>query len=86
MDPFIQAQERIETLTQRPSNDELLELYGLFKQATLGNCLQRSPGLFDLKGQAKWKAWMSRKGMDTQAAAAAYTELVGQLLVKYPPK
>ena len=82
-DPFILAQERIETLTERPTNDELLTLYGLFKQATLGDCLQRSPGIFDLKGQAKWKAWMGRKGMDSQEAARLYTDLVNDLLGKY---
>lgn len=85
-DSFIQAQERVETLTARPTNDELLNLYGLFKQATLGDCLQRSPGIFDLKGQAKWKAWMGRKGMPTADAADAYVKAVDDLLARYPHK
>ena len=47
---------------ERLSNDELLEFYGLFKQATVGNINIDRPGFFSLdwKGKAKWDAWKSR--------------------------
>jgi len=32
--------------TKKPSNDELLQLYGLFKQATVGDVNTERPGLF----------------------------------------
>jgi diazepam-binding inhibitor (GABA receptor modulating acyl-CoA-binding protein) len=34
---FNTAAEEVKQLSKTPSNDELLELYGLFKQATVGD-------------------------------------------------
>ena len=36
-DQFKDAKARVEKLPARPSNDRLLDLYGLFKQATEGD-------------------------------------------------
>lgn len=44
------------------SNDELLEIYSLFKQATVGDINTDRPGIFDQKGRAKWDAWEKKKG------------------------
>lgn len=82
-DQFEAAQKQLESLTERPTNEELLNIYGLYKQATLGDNLQRKPGMFDQKGQYKWKAWTSRKGMSTEEAMTAYVEVVDELLGKY---
>lgn len=78
------AVERLKTLTQRPTNEEFLELYALYKQATVGNNSTSKPGMFDMKGQFKWKAWKEKSGLDTEKAATAYVELVDSLLEKYP--
>jgi len=55
------------------SNDKQLEVYSLFKQATLGDCNTPRPGMLDLKGKAKWDAWDGRKGMSKDDAVIAYT-------------
>lgn len=34
---FNEAAEAVKALTKRPNDEELLELYGLFKQATVGD-------------------------------------------------
>lgn len=34
---FEQATEAVKALTKRPTDEEFLELYALFKQATVGN-------------------------------------------------
>ncbi len=39
---FEVAVNRVKALT--PSNDDKLQLYGLFKQATMGNCNVERPG------------------------------------------
>lgn len=52
-DLFAEAQERVKLLSRRPSNDELLALYGLYKQATEGDATGKRPGLLDPKGRAK---------------------------------
>jgi len=84
MSKIEEAAERLKTLTERPGNEEFLNLYGLFKQATLGNNTTSKPGMFDMKGQFKWKAWSDKSGMDSDTAADAYVALVDTLLEKYP--
>ncbi len=79
-DDFRSAQERVKTLTTRPSNDSLLELYSLFKQATEGDVQGKRPGMLDLKGRAKYDAWAGRKGLGREAAMQQYVALVDRLL------
>ncbi|WP_375771934.1 acyl-CoA-binding protein [Archangium gephyra] len=79
-DDFRSAQERVKTLSTRPSNDTLLELYSLFKQATDGDVQGKRPGMLDLKGRAKYDAWAGRKGLGKEAAMQQYVALVERLL------
>ena len=44
------------------SNDKQLEIYGLYKQATCGDCNIEKPGITDPKGQAKFDGWSAQKG------------------------
>jgi acyl-CoA-binding protein len=81
-DPFSDAQERVKKLSKRPSNPELLDLYGLFKQATEGDVKGSRPGMLDLKGRAKFDAWTARKGMAPADAKARYVALVDGLVRK----
>ncbi|MCF8275892.1 MAG: acyl-CoA-binding protein [Flavobacteriales bacterium] len=80
MSELQEAAERLKTLTTRPSNDELLNLYGLYKQATEGDNKTSKPGMFDMKGQFKWKAWTDKSGMSQEVAADEYVTLVNRLL------
>jgi len=79
---FQDAQVRVKTLTSRPSNDTLLELYSLFKQATEGDVSGKRPGMLDLKGRAKYDAWAARKGTGRDKAMEQYVQLVDRLLAK----
>jgi acyl-CoA-binding protein len=79
-DPFQDAQDRVRKLARRPSNSELLDLYGLFKQATDGDAKGSRPGLLDPKGRAKFDAWTSRKGMASEEARKRYVALVDDLV------
>jgi len=79
---FQAAQEQVKTLTSRPSNDTLLELYSLFKQGTEGDVSGKRPGMLDLKGRAKYDAWASRKGLPRETAMQQYVALVNRLLGK----
>ena len=76
---FKEAKGRVEKLTERPSNEQLLELYGLYKQATEGDVSGSRPGLLDLKGRAKFDAWAGRKGTSKDDAMKRYVALVGKL-------
>jgi diazepam-binding inhibitor (GABA receptor modulating acyl-CoA-binding protein) len=62
------------------SDDKKLEVYALFKQATVGDVNTERPGMLDFKGKAKWDAWNSKKGTTQDEAKQQYIELVGGLL------
>ncbi|WP_299824306.1 acyl-CoA-binding protein [uncultured Pontibacter sp.] len=76
---FESAVERSKTLTERPSNDVLLKLYALFKQATEGDVNTDRPGGFDFKNIAKWDAWKGLQGKSSEEARAEYVALVNKL-------
>lgn len=66
-------------MTAVPSNEDLLELYGLFKQASVGDVSGSRPGMLDFKGRAKLDAWAKRKGTAKEQAISAYVSLVDRL-------
>jgi acyl-CoA-binding protein len=78
-DRFAEAQERVKKLARRPSNDKLLELYGLYKQATEGDVAGKRPGMLDPVGRAKHDAWAARKGTSRDDARRKYVSLVDEL-------
>ncbi len=48
VDDFQSAVDRVQRLPKRPGNDVLLELYGLYKQATAGDVSGKRPGILDV--------------------------------------
>uniref|UniRef100_A0A0N5A1G6 ACB domain-containing protein n=1 Tax=Parastrongyloides trichosuri TaxID=131310 RepID=A0A0N5A1G6_PARTI len=83
MTNFKEAAEQVKHLKTSPSNDELLQLYALFKQATVGDNETAKPGMLDLKGKAKWNAWNEKKGLGKDEAEHQYVALVESLVGKY---
>ena len=79
---FEQAQKDVKTLTKRPSNEDLLALYSLFKQATDGDVKGSRPGMLDMVGRAKYDAWAKLKGTRTEQAMQNYLSVVQRLLGK----
>ncbi|XP_074028581.1 putative acyl-CoA-binding protein [Leptinotarsa decemlineata] len=77
---FQKAVEDIKKLKSKPSDQDLLEIYGLFKQATVGDVNTDRPGLLDLKGKAKWDAWNGRKGLAQDKAKELYVAKVQSLI------
>ncbi len=79
---FEQAIKEAESLKERPSNDTLLLLYSLYKQATEGDNSNNPPeNPFDFVAKAKYEAWASLKGKPNEAAMKEYVELVEKLKV-----
>ena len=79
---FEQAQKDVKTLTKRPSNEDLLALYSLFKQATDGDVKGARPGMLDMVGRAKYDAWAKLKGTKADQAMKNYLGVVERLLGK----
>ena len=80
---FRAAQARSREFTKRPSNEELLNIYALFKQATEGDVTGDRPGGFDFKAIAKFDAWTAQKGKSSDKAMQDYVDLINQLEKEY---
>lgn len=77
---FEQAVTRSKSLTEKPGNDILLQLYSLYKQATEGDVNIDPPAnTFDFVGKAKFNAWKSLKGKSKESAMQEYVDLVAKL-------
>ena len=66
-------------LSQRPDNTTLLKIYGLYKQATVGDNTEKKPGFGDMIGRAKWDAWNGMKGTSSDDAMQQYVDLIQSL-------
>ncbi|KAI9892488.1 MAG: hypothetical protein M1814_001445 [Vezdaea aestivalis] len=84
---FTKAVEDSRKLKEKPSNDDLLVLYALFKQGTQDPPIDKAetPGIFDLKGKAKKAAWQKivTDGVTPEEAQEKYVALVEALKEKH---
>jgi diazepam-binding inhibitor (GABA receptor modulator, acyl-CoA-binding protein) len=80
MQQFENAVATSKTLSDRPSNETLLQLYSLYKQASEGDVNAEPPANpFDFVAKAKYEAWESLKGTSKEKAMHDYIELVKKL-------
>eukprot|EP00884_Botryococcus_braunii_P008846 jgi/Botrbrau1/17963/Bobra.50_1s0055.1 len=61
------------------STDDMLTMYGFYKQATEGPCSKPRPGIFDRTGRAKWSAWKKLEDMAGESARLSYVKLLVKL-------
>lgn len=67
------------TLSERPDNQTLLQLYALYKQGTEGDAEGKRPGFGDMVGRAKFDAWAAIKGTGKEEAMRRYIDLIESL-------
>jgi len=67
------------SLSERPDNQTLLQLYALYKQGTAGDAEGKRPGFGDMVGRAKFDAWAAIKGTGKEAAMQRYIDLIESL-------
>jgi acyl-CoA-binding protein len=76
---FQHASQDVQNLEERPSIENLLKLYALYKQASEGDVQGERPGMMDIKGRAKFDAWAGLQGMSAEEAMQGYVDLVESL-------
>ena len=76
---FQKAAQDIMSLVDRPDNDTMLRLYGLYKQGSEGDVSGPKPGFFDFVGTAKYEAWEKLAGTKPEDAMKKYVDLVKKL-------
>lgn len=82
-DRFDRATEKVKDLMTRPTDGELLDLYGLYKQAMEGNNDNGEPWAIQVTAHRKWVAWTNCHGVAPEKAARLYSEYVDNLIGKY---
>lgn len=77
---FEQAKTDSKSLSQKPDNETLLQLYSLYKQSTEGDVNSEEPtNPFDFVNKAKYEAWAALKGKTSEEAMQEYVGLVEKL-------
>ena len=77
---FEQAANAVKSLTERPDDSTMLQLYALYKQGSAGDVQGDKPGFFDFVGVAKYEAWEKLKGTPAEEARSRYVELISKLV------
>lgn len=75
---FENAVIRVSLLKSEPSSEKKLELYALYKQATLGPCAGKQPNLLDFTNRAKFDAWKALGMMSKEDAEKKYAKITDE--------
>lgn len=87
---FTNSTRLAKLLPPTTSNDDLLCLYGFYKQATIGDCNIKKPTnilfsnnySFDKKPMLKWEAWSKNAGMKKKEAMRNYINAISIIINK----
>ncbi len=80
---FNKAQRDIRQLLARPTDEELLLIYGLFKQATIGDNYHSKPSPVWFKEKRKWEERKDKRYKPKKTAKQEYITAVEFLIDKY---
>ncbi|XP_078142400.1 acyl-CoA-binding protein-like [Centroberyx gerrardi] len=80
---FDAAVTEAKQLKVKLSDAEMLRLYGLFKQVTVGDVNIDRSSIVDDTGKTKWDAWEKEKGKSEEDAIKGYIKFVEELKEKY---
>ncbi|XP_073830437.1 acyl-CoA-binding domain-containing protein anorexia [Musca autumnalis] len=80
---FTKATQQVQKTHDKIVPNDLLQLYGLFKQATVGACNTSKPRIFNMQARAKWSAWQELGSMSMEEAKHRYVEKVKQLFPQW---
>ncbi|KAK1444134.1 FERM/acyl-CoA-binding like protein [Babesia gibsoni] len=61
------------------TNEDKLDFYKFYKQATVGDCNTQKPGMFQMQQKYMWDAWNGISGMAKEDAKVAYVALLDKL-------
>ena len=76
---FDKAVAESKELPEKPDNQTLLKIYGLYKQSTEGDNGGKRPGFTDMVGRMKFDAWAGLKGKTADEAMQEYVDQIESL-------
>lgn len=83
---FLIAANHVQTIYNTIPRNDLLELYALYKQATIGKCNRSKPSILNLQECNKWYAWNKLGEMSSFKAKILYINKVKSLDVDWCPE
>lgn len=78
-DVAVKDVKKLKSLT----SEELLKLYGLYKQAIFGKNTTDKPSMFSYRALKKWSAWTEVSELNKDDAKVKYIKLANQLIKLY---
>jgi acyl-CoA-binding protein len=76
---FETAVKEVNKLPNKPQQEDLLKLYGLYKRVTVGVCNIEKPWTVQVEASLKWNAWNDVSPLTTNQAMTTYIMLVNKL-------
>lgn len=67
----------------KPSNEDKLRMYALYRQATDGDVQGKRPGMLNVIERAKFDAWAAMKGTPREEAMQRYIDAVETVRAQY---
>lgn len=67
----------------KPSNDYMLKMYALYRQARDGDVQGKRPGMLNVVERAKYDAWAKLKGKSREEAMREYIDEVERVEAQY---
>ncbi|KAJ1364283.1 Acyl-CoA-binding protein 3, variant 2 [Parelaphostrongylus tenuis] len=64
------------------SNEQKLQFYSLYKQATIGDVNTERPGIFSIIERRKWDAWKAVEGLNRDEAKRRYIKVLLEMFDK----
>ena len=77
---FKKSVDRIRRKSAFTSGEDLLVLYGLYKQIMEGDCIEPQPWSNQVIARARWEAWYKNRTMSREDAMRRYIERVNDLM------
>lgn len=76
---FQNASEYVKCMVSTLNTVQLLQLYGHYKQATVGKCTTSKPRWYEMESKQKWDAWNKLGNMSKDEAMETYVKLVTEI-------
>lgn len=73
------AANHLTNIATKLSNEDLLKLYGYYKQGIEGDCNTPKPSWYDMRAKSKWEAWNGLKNMSQKDAKTSYVNLMKKI-------
>ena len=80
---FNQVAKMVKKVKTQPSDEELLKLYGLYKQVTVGDINITKPSILSIKAKSKYNAWSKLKGKSKVDCIKEYVLFAIEVIKKY---